>query len=58
MDSKKPLVDRDKEILVTASMAVKIIRDGAKSSGIEEIAILRVITKVLCSEYDVMHIRQ
>ncbi len=58
MGTKKKVVDVDKEVLATASMAVKTIREGATRSGKSEIAILRVITKLIDSSYDVMEIRQ
>lgn len=58
MVTKKKAVDIDKEVLSTASMAVKIIREGAERAGRGEIAILRVITKLIDSSYDVMGIRQ
>lgn len=44
---KRKVVDVDKEILATASMAIKAIRDGAKNADIAELCILRVIVKSL-----------
>lgn len=58
MGTKKKVVDVDREVLVTASMAVKIVREGSKRADRSEIAILRVITKLIDSSYDVMGIRQ
>lgn len=58
MDGKEQAVDSDKEVLSTAFMAVKMIREGAKSSGREEITILRIITKLIYSCYDVVEINK
>lgn len=53
---KKKLVDIDKEVLTAASMAVKAIREGAKKADIAELCILRVITKLIYANYDVVSI--
>lgn len=58
MGTKKKVVDAEREMVVTASMALKVIRDGAKRAGVPELYILRVITKLLYSGYDVLEIKQ
>ncbi len=56
MGTKKKVVDVDKEVLATASIAVKAIRDVAKKTDIAELCILRVITKLIYPNYDVVNI--
>ncbi|MCF6147322.1 MAG: hypothetical protein E3K37_01550 [Candidatus Kuenenia sp.] len=57
MAKKKVVVDTDKAIQDAAYKAVKVIREGAKKADIYELKILRVVTKMIYSDFDVTELK-